>query len=325
MQIRVDGLPLTDDRQVLQIMSGSGVAWSVAEGAEGDIELTPSVVGGSLFSETDANAALALAEGGAKNNSLKIAPTANKSNSASVGGALYIDNSLSAGVGLGVYSTNAAPTGNLAFIRANHASFNQRALRVHHSGSGIGVDVLQDGTGIGLQVVGSGGATSGAHAVAISLSNSGSASSSALSVLSNNQAHSALQVTGNETGRGTVKIAHVGQPGLDANASALSIDVQNPGGGTAAQGIFLDATGGGTTGNLIEVRNNGAFAFRVDSAGNVDIANVQVLTSRRTGWGAPTGTATRTTFATSTVTTAQLAERVKALIDDLTTHGLIGA
>lgn len=38
-----------------------------------------------------------------------------------------------------------------------------------------------------------------------------------------------------------------------------------------------------------------------------------------TGWGAPTGTATRTTFATGSVTTAQLAERVKAIIDDLGT------
>jgi hypothetical protein len=34
-------------------------------------------------------------------------------------------------------------------------------------------------------------------------------------------------------------------------------------------------------------------------------------------WEAASGTATRSTFATSTVTTAQLAERVKALIDDL--------
>lgn len=46
--------------------------------------------------------------------------------------------------------------------------------------------------------------------------------------------------------------------------------------------------------------------------------------SRRTGWTSPTGTATRTTFATSTVTVSQLAERVKGLIDDLTAHGLIG-
>ena len=56
----------------------------------------------------------------------------------------------------------------------------------------------------------------------------------------------------------------------------------------------------------------------------MSVAGTQVVTSRRTGWGAPTGTATRTTFATGTVTTAQLAERVKALIDDLISHGLIG-
>ena len=54
------------------------------------------------------------------------------------------------------------------------------------------------------------------------------------------------------------------------------------------------------------------------------IGGVKVVGGRKIGWGAATGTATRTTFATSTVTTAQLAERVKALIDDLTAHGLIG-
>lgn len=55
------------------------------------------------------------------------------------------------------------------------------------------------------------------------------------------------------------------------------------------------------------------------------ICGQKVVGVTRTGWGAPTGTATRTTFATSTVTTAQLAERVKALIDDLISHGLIAA
>lgn len=40
--------------------------------------------------------------------------------------------------------------------------------------------------------------------------------------------------------------------------------------------------------------------------------------------GAPTETATRTAFDTATVTTAQLAERVKAVIDDLRTYGLAG-
>lgn len=51
----------------------------------------------------------------------------------------------------------------------------------------------------------------------------------------------------------------------------------------------------------------------------------QILQGRATGWGAPTGTPTRTTFDTTTVTLPQLAERVKALIDDLTTHGVIGS
>jgi hypothetical protein len=51
----------------------------------------------------------------------------------------------------------------------------------------------------------------------------------------------------------------------------------------------------------------------------------QVVGARRTGWAAATGTATRTTFDTTTVTTAQLAERFKALLDDLIAHGLIGA
>ena len=60
------------------------------------------------------------------------------------------------------------------------------------------------------------------------------------------------------------------------------------------------------------------------ASGEYRVNGAKVVTSRRTGWGAATGTATRTTFDTTTVTTAQLAERVKALIDDLITHGLIG-
>jgi len=72
----------------------------------------------------------------------------------------------------------------------------------------------------------------------------------------------------------------------------------------------------------------------IQSGGNVNVATsgarlqmagVNVLNERQTGWTAATGTADRTTFATTTVTTEQLAQRVKALIDDLLTHGLIGA
>lgn len=55
------------------------------------------------------------------------------------------------------------------------------------------------------------------------------------------------------------------------------------------------------------------------------INGTQVVGTRKAGWGTPTGTATRTAFDTSSVTLPQLAERLKALIDDLKLHGLIGA
>jgi hypothetical protein len=54
------------------------------------------------------------------------------------------------------------------------------------------------------------------------------------------------------------------------------------------------------------------------------LAGTKIIGARVTGWTAATGSATRTTFDAGTVTTAQLAERVKALIDDLIAHGLIG-
>ena len=41
------------------------------------------------------------------------------------------------------------------------------------------------------------------------------------------------------------------------------------------------------------------------------------LEQRLAGWARPTGTATRTTFDTATITLPLLAERVKALVDDL--------
>lgn len=59
----------------------------------------------------------------------------------------------------------------------------------------------------------------------------------------------------------------------------------------------------------------------------LSVNSAQVVAARKTGWAVATGTATRTTFDTSTITLPQLAERIKALIDDLHStagHGLIG-
>lgn len=67
------------------------------------------------------------------------------------------------------------------------------------------------------------------------------------------------------------------------------------------------------------VAGNAAPHFRTE---NGDIVKLY----RVAGWGLPTGTFTRTTFDTATVTTAQLAERVAALIQDLRdNHGLLKA
>lgn len=55
----------------------------------------------------------------------------------------------------------------------------------------------------------------------------------------------------------------------------------------------------------------------------LDTNGDQVLSTRVTGWGFPTGTLTRTSFDTSTVTLSELAERVAALITDAMGHGFV--
>jgi len=67
----------------------------------------------------------------------------------------------------------------------------------------------------------------------------------------------------------------------------------------------------------IDVSSSASTGLRVNA--------LSVVGSRKSGWSAATGTATRSTFDTSTVTLTQLAERVKALTDDLIAHGLIGS
>lgn len=62
------------------------------------------------------------------------------------------------------------------------------------------------------------------------------------------------------------------------------------------------------------------------AASNLTVGVNQVINARKTGWASnPTGTLTRTTFDSGTVTLPQLAERVAALITDLRAHGMIGA
>jgi len=97
----------------------------------------------------------------------------------------------------------------------------------------------------------------------------------------------------------------------------------------------ISASGGGleikTSGNVDQLLINTDGSIKMDT-GNLDLTggelfvdSVQVVSNGVTGWTAATGTADRTTFVTGSATTTSNAEHIKALIDDLIAHGLIGA
>lgn len=111
--------------------------------------------------------------------------------------------------------------------------------------------------------------------------------------------------------------------------------------GTAAAHAFIYNDG---TNNVRQVLGSGSWIWRdntdttsliaIDSGGNLDLANggvlrvsgTQVVRARDTGWTAMTGSPDKaTSYATSTVTLAQLAGRVMSIQAALTAHGLLGA
>ena len=69
----------------------------------------------------------------------------------------------------------------------------------------------------------------------------------------------------------------------------------------------------------LAITSGGVRRIRVGSGGELHLFGGTPVA--RPTYGAPTGTATRTTFDTATVTLAQLAERVKAMIDDKRARG----
>lgn len=98
----------------------------------------------------------------------------------------------------------------------------------------------------------------------------------------------------------------------------------------ANTGLFRQAAGVISTSSAgtEAIRMSAASLAILNAAGDLRIGGVattnKVLGPRITGWANWTGTATRTAIVTSTATLANVAEAVKALIDDLKTHGLIG-
>jgi hypothetical protein len=97
--------------------------------------------------------------------------------------------------------------------------------------------------------------TPGDHVAVLNMAGNGGANNAALNVVSANPAFSASEISGRETGHGTLKISHL-NPGpaanSDANAAAISIDLRaGASDGTSAQGIFVTSTTGGTWGKII--------------------------------------------------------------------------
>lgn len=98
----------------------------------------------------------------------------------------------------------------------------------------------------------------------------------------------------------TTNAATGGLPSLVATGTDTNVSLYVQPKGT---GVLFFASGDGTA--KLRVNNTGLGFFTTSPV------------ARKTGWGVATGTATRTTYDTTTITLPQLAERVKALIDDL--------
>lgn len=182
------------------------------------------------------------------------------------------------------------------------SSINAGELLVRPSSGFMGKIIVQDSGGTTIGWIGQDGAYVGGWFQNLYIGGSGASSAK---IVANTSGNIAVSLTGGTdtftiTNSGSDYITVLSDGGIVVKNNALSRYV------TIYPGI-------------IDVSHSGTYP-------RLTMAGTQVLRDRKTGWGSPTGTSTRTAFDTATVTTAQLAERLKALIEDCKDHhGFISA
>lgn len=174
---------------------------------------------------------------------LKITQSGNTSASSSVGGAINLDNTNNTGAGVVLYSASGGSS-RLFSVRQNNVATTGPAAYIETNGTSYGLKVSHSGT---------------------------TATANCILCESTNPSDSSLGVTGFESGRGTIKVTHNKPVASDANASCISCDIA--GAGTAAQGLYIDSSGG-TTGKLIQLRNSNVEKFNVGPDGSVMLGTV---------------------------------------------------
>ena len=241
----VAGLGVTtsgDSTRRFQINTDGKLLWSAGSGTQ-DTTLIRDTSGGLKLTQTNGTS------GSPATPALSVVPQGVTSGSPTGGGSVLINQGTNPGSALNVYSTaGSGALGRLVNITSSSSAYDRAAMHVDYAGTSNAVEISSTGTG-----------TTG----------------NALNVVSTNNNDSTVGINGAEIGRGTLKIVH-NYPGLaDPNASALSLRAN--GSGTAAQGIFFDAEDGGTTGNIMKMRNAGVDRFIMGPNGGLYTAhNIQV-------------------------------------------------